>query len=312
MATDLILPAEVFCSGISFRSFGYGEHLGMMGCGFMQKAASISRFEQYPHYAAIYVLQGKGRFIDDQGQEFPVFPGSVFQRLPNKPHTLIIEDGEEWIEVFVGLKYLKPETPEEWSRLKQQTSGKWLHEINDLSGMTIQLLESLKLVDLYQPVLYPGLDLRLVKRLYDLYQQMKFAPVRQSQNLHFEILSILNQWRKMSESGSESGYNEELMQSACKILEESCSSRTPIPELLDGLGMGYSRLRVIFREVMGVSPGQYQLQSRLDLALTMLTHGKSIKETADKLGYDTPYAFSTQFKKMTGTTPTSVRKSAVR
>ncbi len=70
-------------------------------------------------------------------------------------------------------------------------------------------------------------------------------------------------------------------------------------------GMPYSReyfIRV-FRAYTGYTPAQFQQVRRIERAKHLLQSGRSVKETADLLGYADPFYFSRLFKKRTGISP---------
>lgn len=63
-----------------------------------------------------------------------------------------------------------------------------------------------------------------------------------------------------------------------------------------------------FKSILGVSPNQVLIDSRIQRAkLLLLNHISSTSEIAFSLGYNNPYFFYRQFKKQTGSTPTEFR-----
>lgn len=70
-----------------------------------------------------------------------------------------------------------------------------------------------------------------------------------------------------------------------------------------------TRIRVLFKEKYGISPKEYQIKRRMEMAETMLkTNCFTIKETANKCGYENEKYFSTAFKKIYGITPTEFKQ----
>ena len=60
---------------------------------------------------------------------------------------------------------------------------------------------------------------------------------------------------------------------------------------------------------MGISPHNYVIQKRMDIAKTyLIDKNKSIKEIAVDLGFADTYAFSKQFRKCVGLSPSEFRK----
>jgi len=86
------------------------------------------------------------------------------------------------------------------------------------------------------------------------------------------------------------------------------AERSDIRALLAGMPVGYERLRKLFSEATGLSPRQYRIHRRLELAMQLLGEKDlTITKVADQLGYPDPFAFSAQFKKETGTPPSVFR-----
>ena len=67
--------------------------------------------------------------------------------------------------------------------------------------------------------------------------------------------------------------------------------------------------RIFFKEY-GITPHQYIIQQRINIACTMLRDTfMSISEIADQLNFSDAHYFSTTFKKLVGSSPTKYRKT---
>ncbi|MCT4643670.1 MAG: helix-turn-helix transcriptional regulator, partial [Carboxylicivirga sp.] len=74
------------------------------------------------------------------------------------------------------------------------------------------------------------------------------------------------------------------------------------------LNISYSLFRTEFKKYTGVSPGQYLLQLKIQMAKNLLSNSQlSVKEVSFKSGFESPYYFSRVFKKHTGHTPTEFK-----
>ena len=76
--------------------------------------------------------------------------------------------------------------------------------------------------------------------------------------------------------------------------------------------IGYTREHVTraFSSVYRMTPMQYLSSKKMELARRSLMDGVSIKETADLLGYSTPYSFSKAFKGYYGVSPKAYVKTS--
>ena len=75
------------------------------GIGVMDKTGCSSDYTNraHPEYVIVLVLRGWGLYIDSSGTEYPLHPGSCFQRFAGVPHTTRIEPDSGWVECFLQL-----------------------------------------------------------------------------------------------------------------------------------------------------------------------------------------------------------------
>jgi AraC-like DNA-binding protein len=84
-----------------------------------------------------------------------------------------------------------------------------------------------------------------------------------------------------------------------------------VSELAAVAGLSRSALSAHFRQVVGVSPMAYLTRWRLLLAARVLrSEGLSVRQAADRVGYDAEAAFSRAFKRQFGIAPASYREHA--
>ena len=73
--------------------------------------------------------------------------------------------------------------------------------------------------------------------------------------------------------------------------------------------MSYERFRKVFKERVGMSPGDYRIRRRVELACRLLVQERiPAKQVAYDLGYADEYCFSKQFRKFIGVSPDAFRK----
>jgi AraC-like DNA-binding protein len=80
--------------------------------------------------------------------------------------------------------------------------------------------------------------------------------------------------------------------------------RMGVPAMADIAGVSCSQFTRIFRRWYGCSPARYAIEKRIEAACQLMEAEQlSVKETSYSLGYDNPFAFSRQFRKVRGYPP---------
>jgi AraC-like DNA-binding protein len=84
-----------------------------------------------------------------------------------------------------------------------------------------------------------------------------------------------------------------------------------VDSLAEAIGMSRSGFAAHFRDLTGETPMQYVTRWRMSVAVSLLREGDiSLAELASQLGYQSEAAFSRAFKRITGTSPGRVRRTA--
>ena len=73
------------------------------------------------------------------------------------------------------------------------------------------------------------------------------------------------------------------------------------------IGLSESRFKHRFKEEIGISPGDYQLRHRIELACRMLLEGMPIIDITYRLGFSSSQYFATVFRRYMGVTPAEYR-----
>ncbi|MBQ8512184.1 MAG: helix-turn-helix transcriptional regulator [Clostridia bacterium] len=91
------------------------------------------------------------------------------------------------------------------------------------------------------------------------------------------------------------------------LLEEN--NTMPLTDIAARCGMNYNTFRRKFTEHYEVSPHQYRIRYRIELAKNLLESGLSVKNTAEQLGYPDIYSFTHQFTALTGMPPSAYSRA---
>lgn len=278
----MALPPHLLQHRTHYRTLGRDRDLVLLGAGFMCKPGIAVDVENYfaSHYSAVYVLRGRGTYTDENGAAHDLTPGTVFQRQPDRRHSLRLAPESDWAECFLAF-------------------GRELYEA----------LGPYQLPPADIPVWRPGLRPDLVRDIHELGGRLTRTPDRELAGLLPPLLTLL--WHLWEEHQRRAGQAPRtgLLDQACRRLAGNLPGRQALPTLLTGLGVSYERLRKLFQEELGLTPGQYRIRCRIDAACGLLSDRQlSIKEVSRRLGYPNPYAFSTQFRDTMGLTPSAFRR----
>ncbi|HEY4146061.1 helix-turn-helix transcriptional regulator [Pinirhizobacter sp.] len=93
----------------------------------------------------------------------------------------------------------------------------------------------------------------------------------------------------------------------CHAFLEAPAPHDTIEQWSDALGMGRRAFTRAFRRETGMSFGEWRQQACLLVALPRLAAGQPVTAIALDLGYESPAAFSTMFKRLLGTAPSQYR-----
>lgn len=276
------IPSEYFKSDTIYRKIGANYEAGIFGCGFVHKKNPYCREANvtWKYYSGMFVLSGEALHIDDKGNETKLYPGCFMQRFPGKQHSLLIKPDGTWLEFFICVG-------------------------TDLfNALTI-----MNALNNNQYVLYPGISHAIVDEINKFHYSMKHTPEPDLYMLLPEALRIIFTLYQMHTENMSSSEDREIIRQACQMIDGNHTNRLSAKDVSNFLGIGYEKFRKIFKAGIGISPGNYIIQKRIDFAKTLLVEGtKSIKEIALELGFPDAYTFSKQFKNVSGVSPSDFRK----
>jgi AraC family transcriptional regulator, arabinose operon regulatory protein len=276
------LPKEFFKNETVHRSLCSDMKNGILSCGFLNKKTAQSSDTNlvFEYYGAFLLLSGQGVYFDKEGNKIELYPGCFVQRIPGKSHsTHVVPDGE-WVEFFICF-------------------GKQLFET----------LSNINILDCRKAVLYPGLNLAIIDNFVNFMNSMKSCPEEELPLLLAEAQRIILTIYQMHKKKIKKDEYREIIEEACQIINENSLHRISAKQVSQRLGIGYERFRKLFKDNMGISPGNFIIHTRINTAKSMLIDtNKSIKEIALELGFPDPFTFSKQFKNLVGTSPSEFKR----
>lgn len=99
------------------------------------------------------------------------------------------------------------------------------------------------------------------------------------------------------------------LSSAIEFIENNVSSEITNETLAKACHLNQEYFRKQFKKVYGISPKQYIIDTRLNIAKQMLCEGiLKINTISEKCGFSNPYHFCRLFKEKTGITPSEYMK----
>ena len=89
----------------------------------------------------------------------------------------------------------------------------------------------------------------------------------------------------------------------CTRLQQRLDDGATLSDWAEQLAVDVKTIQRLFTSQTGMTFGQWRQQARLLRALELLAHGEKVLDVALALGYDSPSAFATMFKRQFACTP---------
>ncbi|MBN1672681.1 MAG: helix-turn-helix transcriptional regulator [Kiritimatiellae bacterium] len=228
-------------------------------------------------YAVVYVVEGRGTYEDNRGTAFALYPGTFFQRFPDRPHSDVLEPPVTRCHLAVPRQ---------------------VYETMRMTG----------LVDENVPVHDIGVDLTIVDRIGAICEDLKQRPENGLMWPLLDMQRLIVEMHGRSPTGPGRRPSPGI-EEACRLLGRDFDRRLTLPAVARAVRMSYSAFRKAFLKAVGVSPGDYRIRRRIERAMELLGEERlRVGEIAGALGYGDVYAFSAQFRKVTGLAPTEFRR----
>ena len=228
-------------------------------------------------YQIVFISAGRGSFQCNTTKTSKIEAGSVFLLFPGVWHRYCPDPKTGWTEWWIAIK------GDNVDRLRDEGIINPAHSVFDGSrskSTTVfpMFREAARLAQLKPR----GLTIRLGM-------------------IAMHLLTILY-WGCITRSSVPSAVLPKLRQARDILSRENV--RTSPEKIASQLNMGYSQFRKVFKRFTGFSAKQYQVEVRHQRAKELLGGTDlTLKEIAERLGYDSPYHLSLDFKKRTQISP---------
>lgn len=230
--------------------------------------------------------EGGGVINPDCPCPFEVNPGDLLLFPPVIVHDYISQPGKDWIHDWIVF----PETEHLHNLLfygpKEQGEVGLIRLSSELYGeIALLMKKAQKLMTFVGPY-------KLLRRLI--------------LNVVGEILLLSLPEREKSLPGDAG--SDRRIQESLDFLHEHFAEKITVPELAERVYLSTSRYSHLFRQMKGVSPGQYLQQFRIGKARELLISSNlSVGEIAARCGFDDLFYFSNLFRRLTGISPRGYR-----
>jgi AraC family transcriptional regulator, arabinose operon regulatory protein len=268
-----------FNHDVAYVYVGTDSATGIVACGFLPKSREEMKYN-FVYYGGFLVLSGKGQYISDEGEVYPLSPGNFVQRRPGIPHMTIVDDTEPWLEFYVCF-----------------------------GAPMYKALVDMEIIS-DAPVLKIDLDTLILGQCENLLYTFKKTKEKDKRNLLLAVQEFIIRVNMANDELARSWDQDQLFDQLAERLSHNFDQNIDLHEIAKIYHMSYEKLRKDFKEYIGISPYHYLILQRMNEARRLLHQPNiSIKEIAARLGYADQYAFSNQFKKLVGVSPKVFRMS---
>lgn|GEM_PF-358414 len=135
-----------------------------------------------------------------------------------------------------------------------------------------------------------------------------FTRIAQRKTFGFQLFSLIADNSKPHPAASVLLDSMHRLLPLLQRMQVETATPMSLAAMAKAVGLSPSRFCALFRQCLGVPPGEYQRLLRLNAAKVLLLDSeKSIQQIADELGFDDPFHFSKTFKKSSGMNPRQYR-----
>lgn len=231
-------------------------------------------------FQLVYIANGRGVFESQTIAPTLVESGTAFLLYPGVWHRFQPADETGWEEFWVGFR-----------------------------GHYAEYLMRQECFNPQQPLMPIGFRSELLNMFTRLLDTLKYEGTAYQQTATCQIIQLLG-LVYTSALLNDPGRNrrEQVVHQLRYEIQGAWDQRLDFKALAKEKNVSYVWLRKAFKEVMGVAPGQYHLNLKIDKAIQLLQDTSlSVSEIAYQTGFESLFYFSRIFRKKTAMSPSESR-----
>jgi AraC-like DNA-binding protein len=230
-------------------------------------------------YVLQYIIEGNALYKDENGTQCNIGPESFFFRKVGVNHSITSsESSQDWCECYVSL-----------------------------GGALREMIEYFGLFDGGSPII-PNVPkekvLPLFKKMCDMAERTNSENINLLEVECLKLMVVAKSYLRDNDHQPKTD-GSVFVNQMLTLIHENLYNEQSIDKLIEArVTCSYSHARAVFRKVMKMSPGQYRLNKRMEIACSLLEEGhRRVSEVAEILNYADVFTFSRQFKKVMGVSP---------
>ncbi|WP_025146011.1 helix-turn-helix domain-containing protein [Pedobacter jeongneungensis] len=264
-----------------------------------------------------------GHYIHPAGKKYPdaVHPDAYFfdyskGRVLSEYQLVYIASGTGTFEAeFIGKVDVQPGTifflyPGIWHRFKPDEKNGWSEYWVGFGGSYANHLMKQDCFSAEHPLIYMGFNAEFINIFIQLIDTIKFDGMGSNQLagcLTIQLLGLVyaSALLKLQSSSRKA----QIINNIKYSIHENLNSDISPEKLAEKHNVSYAWFRKSFKEITGQSPGQYQLNLKIQKAAKMLLETDlGICDIAYQNGFESEYYFSRLFKSKMNLSPSRYRK----
>lgn len=248
-------------------------------CGYFPHALGHGRSRPAPIGQAIILICARGRgWVSTNAGRFEVDTGQIAVIPPRTPHAYSADSKDPWTL---------------W----------WVHVAGDAVPSLCDAVNASARAPVRVPRDPSGAALRAAEIISIMEKDTTDARLLEATGAAWHLMTSLTSSRTpMMDS-------EELVERVAEYLRDTVGARVSVGELATSVGLSTSHFSAVFRRRFGVPVHQYQVQLRMARAREIMdTTSQSIGQIASDVGYDDPFYFARQFRRLHGMSPSMYRE----